>query len=174
LNYGDMKTGNSQTTGRDEIMAGIQDVSIVHAVFAEEEPVTALLRDLKAADLGVSVVVSGLFDRVGECAGHAGLHQHTVECSLGIWGRMEKLPRTGVLQITTMCGHGMVAASLVEHLVGEIRRGKLTAEAAAQQLTEPCVCGVFNPHRAIRLLARLAQEGGSDVPPEPGQTVPDA
>jgi hypothetical protein len=174
LNYGDMKTGNSLTTSPAGIMDGIQDVSIVHAVFADEGSVTALLRDLRAEDLGISIVVSGLFDRVGACADRAGLRQHTVECSLGIWGRMDKLPGTGVLQITTMCGHGMVGAGLVEHLAGQIRRGKLTVEEAAQQLALPCVCGVFNPHRAALLLTHLVREGRSGMPPEPGQTIPSA
>lgn len=124
VNYGDMKTGNKFTHSLEEILEGIQDVSIVHAVFTDEEPVARLLADLEREDLGVSVVVSGLFDRVGECARKAGLRQHTLEYSLGIWGRTDLLPDKDILQVTTMCGHGMVSARLVRRLVSEVRRGR--------------------------------------------------
>lgn len=171
VNYGDMKTGNRFTSSLDEIVAGIQDISVVHAVFTHEEPVADLLRDLEREDLGVSVVVSGLFDRVGTCAKEAGLRQHTVEYSLGIWGRTDRLPDQDILQVTTMCGHGMVSARLVRRLVNEVKQGKVSAEDAARQLAGPCVCGVFNPERAARLLTLMAQRGYSGSPPQPGQTV---
>lgn len=171
VNYGDMKTGNKFTHSLEEILEGIQDVSIVHAVFTDEEPVARLLADLEREDLGVSVVVSGLFDRVGECARKAGLRQHTLEYSLGIWGRTDLLPDKDILQVTTMCGHGMVSARLVRRLVSEVRRGKTTPEEAAQTLARQCVCGVFNPVRAARLLSLMAEEGFSGGPPAPGQTT---
>lgn len=171
VNYGDMKTGNKFTHSLEAILDGIQDVSIVHAVFTDEEPVARLLGDLAREDLGVSVVVSGLFDRVGECARKAGLRQHTVEYSLGIWGRTDLLPDKDILQVTTMCGHGMVSARLVRRLVSEIKKGRATPEEAAKTLAHQCVCGVFNPVRAARLLALMAEEGFSGAPPAPGQTT---
>lgn len=171
VNYGDMKTGNKYTHSLEEILEGIQDVSIVHAVFTDEEPVARLLQDLVRGDLGVSVVVSGLFDRVGECASQAGLRQHTLEYSLGIWGRTDLLPDKDILQVTTMCGHGMVSARLVRRLVSEAQRGRATPEEAAQTLAHQCVCGVFNPVRAARLLSLMAEGGLSGSPPAPGQTV---
>ena len=33
-----------------------------------------------------------------------------------------------------------------------LENGKITAEEAAQELSKPCVCGIFNPVRAARLL----------------------
>jgi hypothetical protein len=157
INAGDMKTGNIVNTSREEILEGIQDVSIVHAVFASEQQVAAFLQDLRKADLGISVVVSGLIDGTARCAQQAKLSPHTVEYSLGIWGQTERLPDTETLQITTMCGHAMVAANLVHEMVGEVRQGRISAEEAALSLAGHCVCGIFNHQRAARLIAAMAQ-----------------
>jgi hypothetical protein len=170
INAGDMKTGNVLTHSQQAILDGIQDVSIVHAVFTEEEKVVALLERVKEADLGISVVVSGLFDRVKAISKEAGLKQHTVECSSGVWGRTEKLPDASVMQITTMCGHGMVAASLVEHYAKLVRSKKVTAEQAGIEIARPCVCGVFNPVRAARLI-QAAANATEKVTVGSGQTM---
>ena len=156
-NYGDMKTGNSLVHTRDEIADGIQDVSIVHAVFTDRDVVIALLRELREIDLGVSVVVSGLAASAADCCHAAGLRPHTVEYSLGVWGRTEKLPDPAVREITTMCGHGQVAFGLVARLVKEIERGKKSCAEAARELARPCVCGVFNIERAEALLREMAK-----------------
>lgn len=166
VNAGDMKTGNLLTHCSQEILEGIQDVSIVHAVFDDERTLVAVLREVKEAELGVSVVVSGLFADVERCAQASGVQSHTVEWSLGVLGRTDLLPRTDVMKITTMCGHGMVAANRVERLALEVRRCRRTPEEAALELALPCVCGVFNIHRAARLIAALAAdlEGPSRAP----------
>jgi hypothetical protein len=160
VNAGDMKTGNMFTHTHQELLDAVQDVSIVHGVFTDEAKVVTLLRQVREADLGLSVVVSGLFDRVCEIGTAAGSPQHTMECSGGVWGRTERLPTTNVMEITTMCGHGMVAAQLVERVAAQVRRdsrrGKRTAEQAALSLARPCVCGVFNPVRAAALLEAMA------------------
>ena len=170
INMGDMKTGNILKTSKEEIFNKIQDVSIVHAVFSKEEKVAALLNHLKKADLGVSVVVSGLFDRVKAVGESAGLKQHTMECSAGIWGKMEKLPPAETLQITTMCGHGMVTANLVAHYVKQIKFGKITTAEAAKKLAEPCECGVFNIERAEKLLQAIVENDFKPTLLKEGQT----
>jgi hypothetical protein len=157
VNAGDMKTGNIFTHSREEILAGVQDISIVHAVFVDEEKVSELLARVKEADLGVSVVVSGLFDRVQKAGDTGGVRQHTMECSAGVWGNVDKLPSADVMQVTTMCGHGMVAAQLVERRARDIRSGKLTSQQASLELARLCVCGIFNPVRAERLLLAVAE-----------------
>ncbi len=156
-NYGDMKTGNSLVKSDAQLMDGVQDVSIVHAVFHDTDTVAALLNDLARADLGVSVVVSGLTDEAAQCCHHAHLEPHTVEYSLGIWGKTELLPEPAIRDVTTMCGHGQVSAGLVQRLVKQIKRGKLTCEQAADLLAKPCVCGVFNRKRAAALLQRMVE-----------------
>jgi hypothetical protein len=157
VNLGDMKTGNLQCRAAGEIVSSAQDTSIVHAVFDDPGRAMSLLSDLGKAGLGTSVIISGLFEKTRECLRHAGLEPHTIEYSLGIRGRLDRLPPEGILSLTTMCGHGMVSASLVRRAVIEIKRGRRSAEAAARWLARPCECGVFNPARAERLLGDLAR-----------------
>jgi hypothetical protein len=57
-----------------------------------------------------------------------------------------------------MCGHGMVSVNLIQKAIARIRAGKWTAEKAAENLFKPCMCGIFNPHRAAKILAQLARE----------------
>jgi hypothetical protein len=157
VNAGDMKTGNIFAFTRAEILEGIQDISIVHAVFVEEAKVSELLGRVKEADLGISVIVSGLFDRVQSAGETGGVRQHTMECSAGVWGQVDRLPSADVMQVTTMCGHGMVAAQLVERRARDVRSGRMTTQQAARELAKLCVCGIFNPVRAERLLLAIAE-----------------
>jgi uncharacterized protein YfcZ (UPF0381/DUF406 family) len=152
VNYGDMKTGNMFSTSLQTIMDNIKDTSIVHMVYTTKEQVIAFLKELKETDLGLSVVVSGIVDEVKDCCGGVGLKSHTVEYSLGIWGKTDKLPDGKTLEITTMCGHHMVASKLVEKMTLEVKRGKRTSLEAAQELTRQCCCGVFNTERAAELI----------------------
>ena len=140
----------------EEVIANLEKIG--HAVFDNKEAVTAVLKELKEADLGMSVVVSGIFKNVDECIEKAGLKHHTANFSLGIWGRTEKLPSNDILEITTMCGHALISPSLVKAMVAEIKAGTKTPEAAAKVLMPQCACGVFNPARAAKLLAAMAKK----------------
>ena len=113
--------------------------------------------EFKEIDLGLSVVVSGLHDEVEKCCRNAGLKRHTVNQSLGRWGRIDRLPSEEVLEINTMCGHGMVAVGLIEEIAGRVRAGELTAEEGAEELFKPCMCGIFNPVRAAGLLKAMSE-----------------
>jgi hypothetical protein len=46
----------------------------------------------------------------------------------------------------------MISFNLVKKAVEDIKEGRISAEEAACELAKPCVCGVFNPARAKRLL----------------------
>lgn len=155
VSFGDMRTGNFFSTPLEKILSSLRGNSIVHAVFNDEETVTAVLKELREADLGISVVVSGLFGPVHEACRRVGLEIHTIEHSLGVWGKTEKLPDPAILQLTTMCGHGMIAFSLVEHLLAEIEAGRRSVEEAARELAAQCQCGIFNPVRAKGILQQL-------------------
>jgi hypothetical protein len=156
VNMGDIKTGNMQKVDPEEIISKVQDTSIVHAVFDNPAAVAKILSRLSERDLGVSVIVSGLFDEVEKCVCAAGLRPHTVEHSLGIKGQVTRLAPAGMLQVTTMCGHGMVSANLVSKGILDIKRGRVTPAQAAKIIAKPCECGVFNPARAAVLLKELA------------------
>jgi hypothetical protein len=155
VNYGDMVTGNCHVKSQEEIVNNIQNTSIVHGVFTEAADVVEILRELKEADLGMSIVVTGVHDETEGACQQSGIAKHTVENSLGIFGQYKMLPADEVLQLTTMCGHGMVPANLVERMLVEVKRGKKTLQEAARELTRPCHCGIYNPVRAERLLRRL-------------------
>jgi len=132
--------------------------NIGHAVFDNPEAVTTFLKDLKQANLGLSIVVSGIFEKVDECLDKAGLKHHTANFSLGIWGRTDKLPDDDILEITTMCGHALISPNLVKEMARAIKSGTKTPEEAAKMLMPQCTCGVFNPTRAARLLAKIAEK----------------
>lgn len=138
----------------------LSDNTVTHAVFTSQEDLIACLKEIKKADLGLSVVVSGLFEDVHECCHKAGLEPHTVNASLGVWGNVdEKLPADRrIADISTMCGHGMVPFSLVESVVEKIKAGKMTPVEAAEKIAPQCNCHIFNPERAARILAEIAKD----------------
>jgi len=160
VNLGDMLQGSQVTLEVSALLAGIGDRSIVHAVFASIDQVASFLAEVRAADLGLSVVVSGLVEEIRCACRTAGLPDRfrTIQLSAGVWGDTALLVSEGLLEVTTMCGHGLVSAALVESVVGEIRSGKVSEEEGASRLAAPCVCGVFNPKRAAALLAALAHQ----------------
>ena len=128
---------------------------IAHAVFKDRNRLTACLQELKDRDFGISVVVSGLYDETRKICDEVGLSPHTVNQSLGIHGKTGQLPEETVLEIHTMCGHAMVSVHLIDHMVQEIREGSTTCEKAAGELSRMCDCGVFNTHRAEKILRKL-------------------
>jgi hypothetical protein len=138
-------------------------------VFDDRHKMEAALKELVEAELGLSVVVGGLFDDVAECCRSAGTRAHTVNHSLGFWGRTERLPPREILEITTMCGHALVAPSLVWHLADRVRRGDVSAAAACQEMRKMCICDIFNHVRAEELMGQLVEaiEEGRRAPPQP-------
>jgi hypothetical protein len=130
-------------------------IKIGMAVFDRRETLVEVLREISAKELGVSVVVSGLFSHIDQDCRKLGLSMHTVNYSLGTWGRKDLLPDPKITEVTTMCGHGLISFKLVQSLLKEIRRGKKTVEEASQTLAGPCVCGVFNTRRAAELLRAM-------------------
>ena len=156
VNMGDMRTGNMYNCSVDEILAKVTSTSIVHGVFTDRDTVTKVLQELKDADLGMSVVVSGPFTTVEEICQAAGLCPHSVDYSLDIWGKREKLPADEIMEVTTMCGHAMIASNLVKSLVNDIKAGEISAEEAGKEVAKLCECGIFNPSRAADLLSAMA------------------
>jgi hypothetical protein len=156
VNLGDMKTGNVYNTTMDDVLNHVTDGTIVQCTFDNRERVVALLKQLKDDKPGISVIVSGLTDVVQQCMDEAGLGRvHSLEYSMGTWGKTEKLPDYEVLELTTMCGHAMISANLVDKLVRDIKRGRKTVEEAVLQMTRCCTCGNFNLTRAAQLLRKL-------------------
>ena len=158
VNLGSEMKGSMYEFQPEEVIAEAKGDS--HVVFDNPRAVTEFLKEVKEADLGLSVVVSGIFELVDKCLEEAGLKHHTANFSLGIWGKTEKLPSNDILEVTTMCGHGLISPSLVKAMVKEIKAGTKTPEEAAKTLTPNCTCGIFNPIRAAELLAAMATKKG--------------
>lgn len=159
VNFGNSKVGNSFNLagGFDELIGKTVDGHICHVVFSDADDLYRFICELKQADMGISVVVSGLMDAVGECCHKAGITPHSVNMSLGIYGKTDKLVPDDAREVTTMCGHGMVTGDLVVSMVEKIKKGILTPRKAAEDLCRLCVCGIFNPERCAILLAKMAK-----------------
>ncbi|MBS7622899.1 hypothetical protein KEJ39_04390 [Candidatus Bathyarchaeota archaeon] len=155
VNFGDMKTGNYFRKGLKPVLSNTRENSIVHGVFTNRKDLEECLDELRNADLGLSVVVSGLFSEVWDSLKKIGLNPHSLNISLGVWGKKELLPEQTILDITTMCGHHCVSPLLVKKMLSDIKRDKISVEGAARELAKPCVCGVFNTLRAERLLEEM-------------------
>lgn len=144
--------------GRKHMIDHVEDRAVITATFKDECDVINLLTDLKQEDLGMSIVVSGLVDRVKECSHKAGLKPHTVEHSLGRIGKTELLPPNEILEIATMCGHSMVSVNFIQEMIEKCRKGKCTPEEAANELFKPCMCGIFNTDRTANLIRKMAEK----------------
>jgi hypothetical protein len=137
----------------EEILDSITiDGTRVYSVFNSREKLKEALIRIKKADEGISIVVTGLIDRVRELSAEIGIDPHTVNLSLGIHGRTNRLPPEDIREITTMCGHGVVSPNLVRDIIRRVKTGKVSEWEGSVILTEFCACGVYNPYRSTELL----------------------
>ena len=138
----------------EEIKAGFTEVPRVRCVFDSEEKMREIIGRLIEMDLGISVTVSGPRAEVEKMCRDFGIKPHSANFSLDIWGRREKLPPEEILEFITMCGHGMISKALVVDSIERVKAGKMTPEEGAVRMGSPCVCGFFNPTRAIMALEK--------------------
>jgi hypothetical protein len=139
----------------EEWFESIKDGAKVYCVFNNREQLKKALIRIKKKDEGISIMVSGLIDRVREIAAEAGLNPHTINLSLGIQGNKDRLPPPDIRQFTTMCGHGMVSPKLVRDVIRRIKTGKLDFMEGSIILAGPCTCGIYNPFRSGEMLKDL-------------------
>lgn len=151
-NWGDVKSGPKVAFSVEEIKSKISDQSRLRGVFTKKEQVVQFLRMIKEKELGISVIISGLLAETLEACKEAGLTPHTVNFSLGVWGKKELLPSEEILSLTTMCGHHMIPPGLVEEVMEEVKKGKMSPEEGGLKLALFCPCGIFNQVRAAKLL----------------------
>jgi hypothetical protein len=137
----------------------LEDGICLHAVYDDVEAVAGAVRDLVEADLGLPINISGPLDEVERCCRRAGITRHSVEQSLGTRGRLDRLPRAEVVELNSLCGHGLVGYNLIEAVLAQLRTARIGVEEAARLLARPCQCGCFNPTRAGQVLERLRTGG---------------
>lgn len=139
----------------DSISAGPEGTR-VYSVFDSRDKIRNLMRDMKEADAGISIMCSGLIDRVRDIAREVGLTPHTINLSLGIHGNTALLPPPDIRLFTTMCGHAVVSPRLVRDHIKKVKQGKLDPWEAGVSMAKPCACGIFNPRRAEKKLKDMA------------------
>jgi hypothetical protein len=136
----------------EEVIEGLDAPTTAAAVFDNRAAAEDFVKAVREADLGLSINISTSIDGAEQCCDAAGICRHSVGYSLGFEGKTEHLPNGDVLALSTMCGHGMVSASLAKKMIDWVKEGRRTPEQAAACLQRFCSCGVFNPSRARRLL----------------------
>jgi hypothetical protein len=135
-----------------QVIAGMDTITTAAAVFDNRPAAEDFVKAVKEADLGLSINISTSIDGAEQCCDAAHLCRHSVGYSLGFEGKTEHLPSEDVLKLATMCGHGMVSASLAKKMIDWVKEGRRTPEQAVSYLTRFCSCGVFNPARGKRIL----------------------
>jgi hypothetical protein len=150
VNSGEGSLGNQFGLDPDYLYDNLS--TITHAVFADETTIAAVLMELTEADIGLSVTLSGLAEKLFACCKKAGIKPYAIEHSLGVLGNKDRMPDQETMQITTMCGHAMVSQGLIRRMIEKIKKGEITPAQAGIELARPCQCGVFNPARAAELL----------------------
>jgi hypothetical protein len=136
----------------EQVIAGIEGHTTVAAVFGNYQDMTAFVDDIRGANLGISVNISAPIDEAERCCRETGITRHSVEYSLGFCGRVEKLPDATVLELTTMCGHGMISANFVKKMIDWAKENRRSPAELASTMARFCSCGVFNISRAERIL----------------------
>jgi hypothetical protein len=154
----------------EAVLKGIDGPTTVAAVFDTYEKLEAFVEALAKADLAVSINIAAPMDAARRCCKDAGLARHSVEYSVGFRGRVDKLPEAQTLELSTMCGHGMVSAAFARKMLDWVKENRRTPAEAAAYLARFCSCGVFNTCRAEQLLeearAGSRAEGAAAATPE--------
>lgn len=140
----------------EEIRANLMEVPRVRCNFASKEKIRQAIERLQELDLGMSVTVSGPTQDILEMCGDYGIKPHSINFSLDIWGKKEKLPPEEALELLTMCGHSLISKTLVAETITKVRQGKMSPEKGALKVGHPCICGIYNPERAKTILERVA------------------
>lgn len=143
-------------TTPEQILEAALRAKGLYCVFSSREKAREVLRQLKEADLGISVTISGLISEVFALGGEMGVTPHTVNLSLGVHGRTDLLPSEEVMNLTTMCGHGMIPPGLAAKHLEEARAGKVSTKECCREMGAACICGLFNLDRAEEIITGVA------------------
>ncbi|MGH9320166.1 MAG: hypothetical protein ACRD3V_09785 [Vicinamibacteria bacterium] len=138
------------------LVRNVDQPTVVSAVFDNVDSLRDFLKDVREADLGISINISALTDRADEIAREAGIIRHSVEYSLGFFGALDKLPDRATLSLATMCGHGMISFHFAKKMIDWVKEGRRTPEEASTYMARFCTCGIFNTTRSCWILKDCA------------------
>jgi len=136
----------------EQVIEEIEGHTTVAAVFDNYDAMRAFVQEVRTADLGISINISAPIDEAQRCCRETGITRHSVEYSLGFRGRLDKLPDATTLELSTMCGHGMVSANFSRKMLEWVKENRRSPEEAARYMARFCICGVFNITRAERII----------------------
>ena len=157
VNMGDSKQGNmlQDDIHIERLISNQEDGAGATAVFTDLDTLQKVVEELIRADLGISIIISGLMEEVQACCQKAGIERHSAEHSLGFWGAKDRLPEREILEFNTFCGHGMVSFNLIRKMIEYVKLRRLTPKKAARIMAKCCECGAFNPVHAEMLLEKV-------------------
>ncbi|MFC1905065.1 hypothetical protein ACFLXT_04840 [Chloroflexota bacterium] len=161
VNGGSSIVGNALTVGWQQlidVVGGNEKSASALVVFDDMAKLVGFLHELAQVDLGLSVIISGLHEETDRICREVGTRRHTVQHSLGVWGKTELLPSSKIQEVTVMCGHGTIPFNLVRRMAEAVRSGKVGLEKASKELAKPCICGIVNTTRAQALLQEYIAE----------------
>lgn len=138
----------------EAVIDSVDERGIVAAVFDTYEAMAAFVKEVRDLDLGVSINISATAESAERCCRDCEIIRHSVEYSLGFQGRTEKLPEKEVLELSTMCGHGTISFGLASKMLERVRCGRKSPKEASRTLARFCVCSIFNPSRAEKILSK--------------------
>ncbi len=129
----------------------------VLVVFDNKQALEEFLKEVKEMDLGLSVNVSSPVDDVREMIPRTGVVPHSINYALGFRGSPYRLPDRNVLELTTLCGHGLISNNFARKMINLVKEKRVTPQKAAGYMSKFCVCGAFNTTRAVRILRRAIE-----------------
>jgi hypothetical protein len=153
-NLGGRYTGHTD----EEILDHMGDKAYIGTTYTDRLRLKDVLEKFKAADLGMSVVVTGNYESVFQILKEVGLKPHTVNMSLGFFGKKERVPSEEILAVSTMCGHGMVTRQRIENIMEDVEQSKCSAKEGGEKLASTCTCGIFNPKAASEILVKITEK----------------
>ena len=142
----------------EAVIEGVNRPGTVAAVFSTEEKAKACFDEVVKENFGLSVNISSSVENAIKVAAASGIKRHSVEYALEFNDPHDHLPNSQVLELSTMCGHGMVSFNLARKMLDMVREGRRTPEQAVGTLVRFCPCGVYNPDRARRLIEEAVKE----------------
>jgi hypothetical protein len=140
----------------EALVRGVNQPTVVSAVFDNRDDLRSFLSEVKEADLGLSINISALTDRACEVASEAGITRHSVEYSLGFFGALDKLPDRATLSLATMCGHGMISFNFAKKMIDWVKEGRRSPQQASTYMARFCTCGIFNTTRSCTILTECS------------------
>lgn len=138
----------------EQIRNGFTSVPRIRCNFSTSEKAFSAIKRLQELGTGMSVTLSGPIGDILEMCKEYGIKPHSINLSLDIWGKKDKLPSEDVLELLTMCGHGLVPGKLIEQTIEEVKNEKLSPQKATVKISPFCICGIYNTDRAEKLFEK--------------------